>query len=104
MTGYQSKKAAASAKTIDEVNWVDHEPDGRRAAAQDKLQCQCSMSTKLVGSGCQYCNPEYLDDDDVHPPQRTWVELTDEEIEQRIGYRLPAYGFDAIRQLIKENT
>jgi hypothetical protein len=40
MTGYQSKKAAAQAK----------------------LQCQCSMSTKLVGSGCQYCNPEYMDD------------------------------------------
>lgn len=31
MTGYQSKKAAASAKTIDQVNWADHEPDGRRA-------------------------------------------------------------------------
>jgi hypothetical protein len=30
--------------------------------------------------------------------------LTDAEIEQRIGYRLPASGFDAIRQLIKENT
>ena len=30
--------------------------------------------------------------------------LTDEQLEQRIGYRLPAYGFDAIRQLIKENT
>jgi hypothetical protein len=29
MTGYQSKKKAASAKTIDEVNWADHEPDGR---------------------------------------------------------------------------
>lgn len=38
------------------------------------------------------------------PPKRTWVELTDEQIEQRIGYRLPAYGFDAVRQLIKENT
>jgi len=36
MTGYQSKKKAASAKTIDEVNWSDHEPDGRRATAQDK--------------------------------------------------------------------
>ena len=32
--------------------------------AQDKLQCQCSMTTRLVGSGCQYCNPEYMDDDD----------------------------------------
>ena len=37
MTGYESKKKAASAKTIDEVNWVDHEPDGMRAAAQAKL-------------------------------------------------------------------
>ena len=36
------------------------------------------------------------------PPHRK--PLTDEEIEQRIGYRLPASGFDAIRQLIKENT
>ena len=35
MTGYQSKRAAAQA--IDKVNWADHEPDGRRAAAQDKL-------------------------------------------------------------------
>jgi hypothetical protein len=35
MTGYQSKKKAASAKTINEVNWLDHEPDGRRAAAQE---------------------------------------------------------------------
>ena len=41
MTGYESKKAAA----------------------QDKMKCQCSMTTSLVGSGCQYCNPEYMDDD-----------------------------------------
>ena len=33
MTGYQSKKKAASAKTI-EVNWADHEPDGRRVAQE----------------------------------------------------------------------
>jgi hypothetical protein len=32
MTGYQSKKAAAQAKKIDEVNWVDHEPDGKKSA------------------------------------------------------------------------
>ena len=36
--------------------------ESKRAAAQDKLKCQCSMTTKLVGSGCQYCNPEYMDD------------------------------------------
>ena len=38
---------------------------------------------------------------EVQPEQEP---LTDEQLEQRIGYRLPAYGFDAIRQLIKENT
>ena len=45
MTGYQSKKAAAQAKTIDEVNWADHEPDGRRAAAQDKLNTAIEPNT-----------------------------------------------------------
>jgi len=34
MTGYKSKKAAAQAKTIDEVNWVDHEPNGVTQPAQ----------------------------------------------------------------------
>lgn len=34
MTGYQSKKAAAIAKTIDEINWVDHEPNGVTQPAQ----------------------------------------------------------------------
>lgn len=38
MTGYQSKKKAASAKTIDQVNWADHEPDGLVHTAQDKLE------------------------------------------------------------------
>ena len=32
MTGYQSKRAAAQG-----INWADHEPDGRGAAAQGKL-------------------------------------------------------------------
>ena len=47
MTGYQSKKAAASAKTIDEVNWVDHEPDGRRAA-QEPAQEKYTYGTPLL--------------------------------------------------------
>ena len=38
MTGYQSKKKAAQAKTIDQVNWADHEPDGLVHTAQDKLE------------------------------------------------------------------
>ena len=48
MTGYQSKKAAASAKTIDKVNWADHEPNGRRAAAQDKLDSMKDEALKLA--------------------------------------------------------
>ena len=72
MTGYQSKKAAA----------------------RDKLKCQCSLSTKLVGSGCQYCNPEYMDDDDTQVYKRPWVDVQDEEIKRLwIQYRaaLPRY-------------
>lgn len=36
-----------------------------KAALAQPEQCQCSMTTKLVGSGCQYCNPEYLYDYDA---------------------------------------
>ena len=54
----------------------------KRAAAQDKLKCQCSMTTKLVGSGCQYCNPEYMDDDDdIQVYQKPWVGLTNNELQ-----------------------
>ena len=37
MTGYESKKAAASAKTIDEVNWADHEPNGLAQPEQEPV-------------------------------------------------------------------
>ena len=35
MTGYKSKRAAAQAKTIDQVNWADHEPNGLAQPAQE---------------------------------------------------------------------
>ena len=56
--------------------------ESKRAAARDKLKCQCSTITKLVGSGCQYCNPEYMDDDDddTQVYKKPWVGLTQEEI------------------------
>ena len=99
------KKAAAIAKTIDKVNWVDHETNGITAAAfiaaekrkvstrygyvpklhpseymqeqptQDKMKCQCSMTTSLVGSGCQYCNPEYMDDESQPAQEPDWKAL-----------------------------
>jgi len=31
-------------------------------AIEETEKCQCSLKTKLVGSGCRYCNPqEYID-------------------------------------------
>lgn len=47
MTGYQSKKKAASAKTIDQVNWADHEPDGLVHTAQEHAE-------QLAKLGWQY--------------------------------------------------
>jgi hypothetical protein len=34
-------------------------------------ECQCSLRTKLVGDGCQFCNPQYAADhsgDDPNEP------------------------------------
>ena len=85
MTGYESKKAAA----------------------RDKLKCQCSMTTKLVGSGCQYCNPEYLEDDDIQVYQRPWVGLTDDEV-YKIAFALEGEHWrkiaDAIEAKLKEKN
>jgi hypothetical protein len=69
MTGYKSKKAAAQAKTIDEVNWLDHEPDGLAQPAQDKLHEQYD-DMYIV-----YLNGVY-----DGKKQRPWVELEGEEI------------------------
>jgi hypothetical protein len=49
----------------------------KKDMAQAKLPCQCSMTTRLVGSGCQYCNPEYLYDDDAQPAQESQIKTTD---------------------------
>ena len=81
MTGYESKKKAASAKTIDEVNWVDHELDGLAQPAQEPL---CYASINKQGDVCSTLKqrdswrtvPLY-----TAPPQRPWVGLTDEEFQ-----------------------
>ncbi len=31
----------------------------------DPLGCQCSMRIRLVGDGCQYCNPDYANEVDA---------------------------------------
>jgi hypothetical protein len=83
MTGYESKKAAAIAKTIDEVNWADHEPDGLAQPAQEPaawitpdgggFRIRFSPPTNKVPLG--------WDAFYTTPPQRPWVGLTNEIIE-----------------------
>jgi len=54
MTGYESKKAAAIAKTIDEVNWLDHEPNGvtkpAQAAVREIKQLRETQQTIIAGA------------------------------------------------------
>jgi len=74
MTGYQSKKAAAQA--IDKVNWADHEPDGRRAAALDKPLTKEHGFINYAHQLMVKCfNEEY-----AAPPQRQ--PLTDDQIKE----------------------
>ena len=81
MTGYQSKKKAASAKTIDEVNWADHEPDGRRAASVTYNEVADTMNALRKGNFSQKAAAEEVGKLKLYttPPQRTWVGLTAEE-------------------------
>ena len=79
MTGYESKRAAAQAKTIDEVNWVDHEPNGLVQPAQEPV------GTFIKAEHGNYPmlhwhNPYVAKVGDslyTAPPQRPWVGLTD---------------------------
>ena len=81
MTGYESKRAAAQAKTIDEVNWVDHEPNGLVQPAQEPV------GTFIKAEHGNYPmlhwhNPYVAKVGDslyTAPPQRPWVGLTAEE-------------------------
>jgi len=81
MTGYESKKAAAQAKTIDEVNWADHEPNGLAQPAQEPVAWMSKdehevYTSKQVDGYFQHDHiPLY-----TTPPQRPWVGLTEEEI------------------------
>ena len=82
MTGYESKRAAAQAKTIDEVNWADHEPNGVTQPAQEPVAHLCGpdinglFGLPTANKACKDCFPVY-----TTPPQRPWVGLTNEIIE-----------------------
>ena len=77
MTGYQSKRAMAQAKTIDEVNWADHEPDGLAQPEHEPVQFEAWLAK-------QHGDPEEIgflqalriayiagQDSITTPPQRT---------------------------------
>jgi hypothetical protein len=77
MTGYESKRAAAQAKTIDEVNWADHEPNGLAQPEQEPVGKFAKFTDGVwreVTNGSAGI-PLY-----ATPQQRPWVGLTDEDI------------------------
>lgn len=50
-------------------------------------KCQCKLATRLVGDGCQYCNPQLAID--ILEEKLEELRLTDEErwfIERHIEY------------------
>ena len=106
MTGYQSKKKAARDKLDDDDTQVyqDHDDaltiayqsgfyDGKKAAAQEPV----------TWAGVDF-------DINTTPPQRPWVDLTDEEITKTYWSREPfkrptPIGFAReIEQLLKEKN
>jgi hypothetical protein len=65
MTGYESKKAAAQAKTIDEVNWADHEPNG---VAQPPW-AYAVIEMRIGDVGTRYC----LTQEQLHYATDPWL-------------------------------
>ena len=102
----------AQAKTIDEVNWVDHEPNGLAQSAQEPVAHLCGpdenglFGLPTADKACKDCFPVY-----TAPPQRPWVGLTKEAIaefgtwydnrEEEVGWVSPseivAYIDDKLR-------
>jgi hypothetical protein len=81
MTGYESKKAAAQAKTIDEVNWLDHEPNGLVHTARVDYEKLAALGWQAIE--CPFCGSsgaQAFPKPVVQPAQRPWVELTDDEV------------------------
>jgi len=106
MTGYESKKAAAIAKTIDEVNWADHEPNGVTQPAQEPAawiaefengEQELHFEEPSVG---ETITPLY-----TTPPQRPWAGLTLDEIVQiGVATGLERAAVDMISNKLKEKN
>jgi hypothetical protein len=107
MTGYESKKAAAQAKTIDEVNWADHEPDGLAQPAQEPVAWQWLDSAHFRKKIPKSANKTEWSPVYTVPPQRPWVGLTDDEV-YKIAFALEGEHWkkiaDAIETKLKEKN
>ena len=119
MTGYQSKKKAASAKTI-EVNWADHEPDGRRVAQEPDTyrsvphghcthpRCKEVFSAYIeVNKRLAHYEPEGKSPMILNaaPPQRTWVGLTEQEFQLIYDMgRTPSGMMEMVEAKLKERN
>jgi hypothetical protein len=69
-------------------------------------KCQCDLRTKLVGDGCRYCNAqEYIDKlIEALEEQRTWVGLTDEEIQYCVELKNPEAIAEEVEAKLKEKN
>jgi hypothetical protein len=107
MTGYQSKKKAASARTIDEVNWLDHEPDGRRTAQEPWRESASDYERGFI-DGMQKQMQSSVDKAVNRMAQRPWVDLTDEEMQAVVDAQLLVSNinvyFKAIEAKLKEKN
>jgi hypothetical protein len=128
MTGYRSKKAAALAKTIDQVNWVDHEPDGLAQPAQepdwkalvlehnadcdslcDMDECGYKEYFEFSNRRCPTCPVKQKIDVNyaTQPQQRPWAGLTEEEqsaLVLKYGDTPVALCLETERKLKEQNT
>jgi hypothetical protein len=118
MTGYKSKKAAAIAKTIDEVNWADHEPNGVTQPAQEPVAWRTFDGEGGYDYRAYDMNEHYAEEWNKRnpnhkgwvealytaPPQRPWVGLTEKEAKSFIKF----YKMDIARfvetKLKEKNT
>ena len=109
MTGYESKRAAARDKLDDDDTQVyqDHDDaltiayqsgyyDGKKAAAQEPIKYSFKAHWEEDGCIGVVAAIERLDGgvhllkDTIDAPQRTWVDLTDEEFDE-LEYRFARY-------------
>lgn len=87
MTGYQSKKAMAQDKLAQPAQepWPE-EPFGHMAGGVQPAQEPVAWLTRDSVDGCWYATAKKVGKDDkplyATPPQRPWVDLTDNQIEQ----------------------